>query len=196
MDMNKDMVHLNAYGYDELQPVISAALAGKIELYAISTLLHDFIALQQGTIQEIVSCHPERSVICLNAVDEITYPKGIVAQSRLATGEAQSIGVNDLWINKSDFLKFSSLQREGKSIEGNKLQGDNNALIILGAIVSLMLDTPPANHKHSIFQSQSAIQDALESRYSNTRGFSKSQTEKIFANAKKALERALITNES
>lgn len=203
-----EMIPLNNYKYDALLPILNSALIGEIKLFVISTSSGELTALNKGHIQTIMATNPDRVVIAIDAIDGCFYPKNMVAQARLSTGEAQYIGIIDLWIQRSDFIGFDLMDdREDLLSEIDRLRKENDLLTanedlevsvsdrsektylnIIGVMLSAFLAKSKNGDNMSIFADQAALINYFLNHHSELQGISKRTLEKKFAKAKEQIK--------
>ena len=92
-------------------------------------------------------------------------------------------------------LAAAGLERENLRMlaENNKLLSDQSKasfLNVIGALVDTMLSSSEAGRRHSIFDSQAAIDDSITAHYSGVKGLSKRSLDEKFAAGRRSLSQA------
>jgi hypothetical protein len=95
-------------------------------------------------------------------------------------------------INDMDALRseHDALLEKLESVDQPTARAEGTYLKIIGALVDVVLGASPGGNKHSVFDSQASLIDAILAHYSGTPGISKTTLENKFSEARKSLKSA------
>lgn len=136
--MNLDnLVCLDKFDPSIISSLLDLGIQDRIIIYAISTATQQFFQVIPIHIQHIKSNLPERSVICFNPKDKIFYPSSVVVQNYIASGDAQFVGINALWVDSLQVEQVANAFISTKSIERENIELKSQLENLKREIVSL-----------------------------------------------------------
>jgi hypothetical protein len=95
-------------------------------------------------------------------------------------------------VSEMDALRSErdALLEKLESVDQPTARSEGTYLKIIGALVDVVLGASPGGNKHSVFDSQASLIDAILAHYSGTPGISKTTLENKFSEARKSLKSA------